>query len=61
VPVTDGPAAAPVPPLRAGTVQVWWARPDDVRPEHDVLLADSDRRRRARLSLTADRQRTTAA
>jgi 4'-phosphopantetheinyl transferase len=40
---------------------VWWAGIDDVRPEHDALLADADLARRDRLRLTADRQRLTAA
>jgi 4'-phosphopantetheinyl transferase len=55
------PVSASVPALASGTCQVWWAATADVRPEHDVLLDDSDRQRRARLSLVADRQRTTAA
>lgn len=52
----SGPDPAPLP----GVCQVWWARPADVRPEHDALLATGDLQRRARLSDPADRQRTTA-
>ena len=51
-----GPGAAPLP----GVCQVWWVRPDDVRPEHDALLGRADLVRRARLALPADRQRMTA-
>jgi 4'-phosphopantetheinyl transferase len=39
---------------------VWWARWEDVRPEHDALLGDADLDRRSRLRLAADRQRLTA-
>ncbi len=52
----SGPDAAPLP----GVCQVWWARPGDVRPEHDALLGQADLARRARLALPADRQRMTA-
>jgi hypothetical protein len=31
---TSRAGAAPLP----GVCQVWWVRPDDVRPEHDALL-----------------------
>jgi 4'-phosphopantetheinyl transferase len=44
-----------------GVCSVWWARPDDVRPEHDALLSAADLERRSRLRRTADRQRLTAA
>ena len=54
-------AGAAVPALAPGTCQVWWAAPDDLRPEHDGLLADADLARRDRLRLAADRQRLTAA
>jgi 4'-phosphopantetheinyl transferase len=50
-----------VPALPPGTCQVWWVRPDQVRPEHDVLLGPADLDRRSRLHLPADRQRLTAA
>jgi 4'-phosphopantetheinyl transferase len=60
-PVTCDRAATAVPPLRRGVCQVWWAGLDDVRPEHDSLLADVDLQRRSRLALPADRQRLTAA
>lgn len=53
----SGPDAAPLP----GVCQVWWARPGDVRPEHDALLDAADLGRRARLADPADRQRLTAA
>ncbi|HET6393803.1 MAG TPA: 4'-phosphopantetheinyl transferase superfamily protein [Blastococcus sp.] len=49
------------PPLVRGCCQVWWARPEDVRPEHDALLDEADLRRRARLRRAADRRRLTAA
>jgi 4'-phosphopantetheinyl transferase len=52
----SGPDLAPLP----GVCQVWWARPDDVRPDHDALLGDADLVRRARLTRPADRQRLTA-
>ena len=51
-----GPDPAPLP----GVCQVWWARPGDVRPEHDALLGEADLVRRARLACAADRQRLTA-
>jgi 4'-phosphopantetheinyl transferase len=51
-----GPGAAPLP----GVCQVWWVRPDDVRPEHDALLGREDLVRRARLACPADRRRLTA-
>lgn len=51
-----GPGAAPLP----GVCQVWWVRPDDVRPEHDALLGGEDLVRRARLACPADRRRLTA-
>jgi 4'-phosphopantetheinyl transferase len=50
-----------VPVPAAGTCRVWWAGPQDVRPEHDALLAGDDLARRARLHLPADRLRLTAA
>ncbi|TFV60121.1 4'-phosphopantetheinyl transferase superfamily protein [Geodermatophilus sp. DF01-2] len=53
----SGPDAAPLP----GVCQLWWARPGDVRPEHDALLGAADLARRARLADAADRQRLTAA
>ncbi len=43
-----------------GVCQVWWARPGDVRPEHDTLLGDADLARRVRLTRPADRLRLTA-
>jgi len=52
----SGPDPAPLP----GVCQVWWARPGDVRPEHDALLGEADLVRRARLACPADRQRLTA-
>ncbi|WP_448608149.1 4'-phosphopantetheinyl transferase family protein [Geodermatophilus sp. URMC 60] len=52
----SGPDVAPLP----GVCQVWWARPGDVRPEHDALLGEADLARRARLARPADRQRMTA-
>ena len=52
----SGPDPAPLP----GVCQVWWARPGDVRPEHDALLGEADLERRARLVRPADRQRMTA-
>ena len=52
----SGPDLAPLP----GVCQVWWARPGDVRPEHDALLGEADLARRARLACPADRQRLTA-
>ena len=52
----SGPDAAPLP----GVCQVWWVRPDDVRPEHDALLGGEDLVRRARLACPADRRRLTA-
>ena len=53
--------AALVPALVPGVCQVWWARPDDVDPLHDSLLAPEDLLRRARLRQPADRHRLTAA
>ena len=52
----SGPDPAPLP----GVCQVWWARPGDVRPEHDALLGEADLERRAQLAVPADRQRMTA-
>ncbi len=52
----SGPDVAPLP----GVCQVWWARPGDVRPEHDALLGEADLARRARLARPADRERMTA-
>lgn len=52
----SGPDLAPLP----GVCQVWWARPGDVRQEHDELLGEADLQRRARLARPADRQRMTA-
>jgi 4'-phosphopantetheinyl transferase len=52
----SGADPAPLP----GVCQVWWARPGDVRPEHDALLGEADLERRARLVRPADRQRMTA-
>jgi 4'-phosphopantetheinyl transferase len=40
---------------------VWWARPDDARPEHDELLSAEERTRRARLLSVRGRKRTTVA
>jgi 4'-phosphopantetheinyl transferase len=53
--------AVRLPALVAGVCQVWWARPDDVDPRHDALLAPADLRRRDRLRQAADRRRLTAA
>jgi 4'-phosphopantetheinyl transferase len=50
-----------VPALLPRSCQVWWARTDDVRPEHDDLLDEADLARRARLLRAGDRQRTTVA
>lgn len=47
--------------LTTGTCQVWWASVDDVRPEHDGLLSDTDLARRSRLREPRDQQRLTAA
>jgi 4'-phosphopantetheinyl transferase len=52
---------AAVPAVLPGVCQVWWARPDDVGPGHDVLLAPADLRRRERLRQAADRARLTTA
>jgi 4'-phosphopantetheinyl transferase len=57
--VGRGGARAPV--LSPGVCDVWWARPDDVRPEHDALLAEADLERRARLHRAADRRRSAVA
>jgi 4'-phosphopantetheinyl transferase len=51
----------PLPALAPGVCHVWWARPDDVGPRHDTLLAPGDLERRARLRQPADRDRLTAA
>jgi 4'-phosphopantetheinyl transferase len=40
---------------------VWWARPEDARPEHDALLSPADLDRRSRLLRPDDRRRTTVA
>jgi 4'-phosphopantetheinyl transferase len=40
---------------------VWWARPEDARPEHDELLSAEERTRRARLLSVRGRKRTTVA
>jgi 4'-phosphopantetheinyl transferase len=53
--------AGPVPALVPGVCHVWWARPEDVVPELDALLAPVDLQRRGRLRLEADRRRLTAA
>jgi len=53
--------ASPLPALVPGVCHVWWARPDDVGPRHDALLAPEDLARRARLRRPADRHRLTAA
>jgi 4'-phosphopantetheinyl transferase len=53
--------ARPVPALVPGVSHVWWARPEDVSPELDALLAPVDLQRRSRLRLDADRRRLTAA
>lgn len=53
--------ATPLPVLVPGVCHVWWARPDDVHPLHDALLAPADLLRRAQLRQPADRQRLTAA
>jgi 4'-phosphopantetheinyl transferase len=50
-----------LPALVPGVCHVWWARPEDVDPLHDVLLAPADLMRRARLRQPADRHRLTAA
>jgi 4'-phosphopantetheinyl transferase len=60
-PLTRYGADAPVPALVRGVCQVWWARLEDLRPQHDALLGNADRERRSRLLLAADRQRLTAA
>jgi 4'-phosphopantetheinyl transferase len=52
---------APVPSLVPGVCHVWWARPGDVDPLHDALLAPVDLLRRARLRQQADRHRLTVA
>ncbi len=39
---------------------VWWARPSDVRPEHDALLTPGELRRRDRFRRPGDRRRATA-
>ena len=52
---------ATIPALAPGTCQVWWAGPDDARPEHDALLAEADLARRGRLRLVPDRRRLTVA
>ena len=44
-----------------GVCEVWWARVDDVRPEHAGLLDDADSARLARLARPGDRLRSTAA
>jgi 4'-phosphopantetheinyl transferase len=51
----------PVPALVPGVCHVWWARPEDVDPRHDALLAPADLQRRSRLRVEADRRRLTAA
>jgi 4'-phosphopantetheinyl transferase len=61
--MTSGTLAVPashLPALVPGTCQVWWARPGDVAPEHDVLLASDELERRCRLLRAADRERFTA-
>jgi 4'-phosphopantetheinyl transferase len=50
-----------LPALVPGVCQVWWARPGDVDPLHDALLAPVDLLRRARLRQQADRHRLTVA
>jgi 4'-phosphopantetheinyl transferase len=50
-----------VPPLEPGVAQVWWARAEEARPEHDDLLTPADRLRRSRLRRAADRRRSTVA
>jgi 4'-phosphopantetheinyl transferase len=54
-------SSPPIPVLHARTCQVWWARTDDVRPDHDGLLDEADRERRSRLARESDRTRSTAA
>lgn len=51
--------SAMVPPLREGTCQVWWARPDDARPGLDHLLDREQRDRRHRLVRKDDQDRLT--
>jgi 4'-phosphopantetheinyl transferase len=53
--------AGPLPALVPGVCHVWWARPEDVVPDLDALLAPTDFQRRGRLRLEADRRRLTAA
>jgi 4'-phosphopantetheinyl transferase len=53
--------SAPVPLLLPGVCHVWWARPTDVRPEHEDVLADADLERYQRLHRADDRQRSVAA
>jgi 4'-phosphopantetheinyl transferase len=59
--LTAGSPGDGVPPLAPGVCQVWWARLDDARPEHDALLGRTDRERRSRFTQPADRQRCTVA
>jgi 4'-phosphopantetheinyl transferase len=56
-----GRVSAPVPPLVRGVCHVWYARPGDVRPEHEDVLGDADLERYARLHRFGDRQRSAAA
>jgi 4'-phosphopantetheinyl transferase len=50
-----------VPSLLPGLAQVWWARAEEARPEHDALLTPADQARRSRLRRAADRRRSTVA
>jgi 4'-phosphopantetheinyl transferase len=42
-------------------LSVWWAAPEDARPEHDDLLSAEERTRRARLLSVRGRKRSTVA
>jgi 4'-phosphopantetheinyl transferase len=55
-----GRARLPVPTL-ADICHVWWARADDLRPEHAALLADDELQRQSRLARLGDRRRSMAA
>jgi 4'-phosphopantetheinyl transferase len=44
-----------------GVCHVWWARLDDIGPQHDALLNAAELERRSRLRRAADRRRLTAA
>ena len=53
----SAPDTVPAP----GTCHVWWARVDDVAPEHGELLDGADTARLARLARPDDRARSTVA